>query len=328
MKRIKASTFTEAMSGVDEKYVDEAIRYKGIKLNTKFKTRAITGAVAACLCLAVLGAVLLTAPRDKALGGNGSAASQPAFISGSDITIPVPEIYLGSDTTADMTAFFLYDGRMYTQIPFNSFKAGAELIGEYVNTATGLIDEWTKEDGYVDLAGSISGDFYTVKGYDPEFMLCMKFEYECDDDGKTDKWEQLGLFVANGGITLDKGADIFEDRLHLAGNYTEIKSETRDSWYYSKGETEIVPSESYDVVDRFIEALNTAEVMPFNSIPHSENSSPYDDKEIYHLFFRKTDGIEVWLRLFDGGYVIYPGINSVCVKVPDDVFAQLIDLID
>ena len=45
------------------------------------------------------------------------------------------------------------------------------------------------EDGYVDLAGSIGGDFYAVNGYDPEFMLCMK-----SDNGN------LQLYICNNGL--------------------------------------------------------------------------------------------------------------------------------
>ena len=60
-----------------------------------------------------------------------------------------------------------------------------------MGTATGLIDEWTPKEGYVELAGSVSGDFYTVNGFDPTFLLCMK------EDG-----DAIQLFVCNSGITL------------------------------------------------------------------------------------------------------------------------------
>ncbi len=326
----KAAIFTDAMTEVDERYVDEAIEYKGKSPRLKPKTKAIISALAACLCVAVLGTTLLTVPRGKTPDSSAGAAVQTAYISGSDVTIPVPNVYLGSDTTADMLAFFLYDGRMYTQLSSNTGEVGLDMVGDYVNTATGLIDEWTPEDGYVDLAGSIGGDFYTVKGYDPEFMLCMKREYtyEYENESEAERKYDVDLFVADSGITLGKGSDIYDDRLHLAGNYAEVKSETRDSWYYGNKNVSTVAPESYGIADRFIEALNAAEVLPFESIPHSENSSPYDDKEIYHVYFIKNDGVEVWLRLFKGGYVVYPGIRDVCVQLPDDVFAQFVDLID
>ena len=52
----------------------------------------------------------------------------------------------------------------------------SKIVGEYLGTATGLIDEWTPRDGYVELAGSVEGDFYSVKGYEPSFLLCMQKE--------------------------------------------------------------------------------------------------------------------------------------------------------
>ena len=81
------------------------------------------------------------------------------------MTIPPLEVSLSSELAADMIGFFIYEGRCYVQ--YNHIDNGTDLIGEYLGTATGLIDEWTPKEGYVDFAGSVRGDFYSVKGYDP-----------------------------------------------------------------------------------------------------------------------------------------------------------------
>ena len=94
------------------------------------------------------------------------------------------------------------------------------IAGEPLGTATGLIDEWTPKDGYVELAGSVSGEFYTVNGFDPSFMLCMKH-----DD------RRISTYICNSGITLKYGSDLYEDRLHLSKNNISAEYESRESWY-------------------------------------------------------------------------------------------------
>ena len=75
------------------------------------------------------------------------------------------EVSLSANENAAMLAFFIYQGRCYVQ--YEWIDHGDALVGEYLGTATGLIDEWTPQEGYVDLAGSVQGDFYAVNGYDP-----------------------------------------------------------------------------------------------------------------------------------------------------------------
>ena len=109
------------------------------------------------------------------------------------VYIPEMKAELGvpKDVIMDMLAFFIYEGRCYVQDQY--YEDGLPLVGDYVGASVGLIDEWTSEDGYVDYAGSVAGDFYEVKGYDPSFMLCMKF-----DNGAVE------TFIHNNGISLGK----------------------------------------------------------------------------------------------------------------------------
>ena len=136
------------------------------------------------------------------------------------ITIPKAEVTLSQPdgVAADMLAFFIYQGRCYLQ--YDWLDHGSDLVGEKVGTATGLIDEWTPKEGYVELAGSVSGDFYTVNGFDPTFLLCMK------EDG-----DAIQLFVCNSGITLYQGSELFEERLGLFNGLKAVTYEEEDSWF-------------------------------------------------------------------------------------------------
>ena len=198
--------------------------------STKYGKIKGWAAAAACLCFVIIGAAALSpfGLRD------GDSKNENDGIS------------------SKMIGFFIYEGRCYVQ--YREIYEDVDLIDKHLGTVTGLIDEWTPEDEYVDFAGSAQGDFYSVKGYDPSFMLCMR-----EPDGA------INLFICNNGITLKYGSELFEDRLHLAGNYSKVVFESYDSWNY--GKEELFRLEGKDeTVSRFVECLDEAEFIPENSV--------------------------------------------------------------
>ncbi len=240
-------------------------------------------------------------------------SSQQAVNTGS-VTIPPADVYLGNDMAADMQAFFIYQGRCYVQ--YETLDEDGGLIGEHLGIAKGLIDEWTPEDGYVELAGSIGGDFYAVNGYDPEFILCMK-----SDGG-------VRLFICNNGITLQYGSELYEDRLHLSGNIDAVEFESRASWYNSEYERYQISEDSNEIIEAFIRQLDAAEFLPANQIPLEDGVSSVWNMEIYHLYFRMKDGLRVHLRLYQNGYVRFDGIMDAAVQIPDKEWTALLDILE
>ena len=231
------------------------------------------------------------------------AADRPAD---SGIHIEPMEVNLDKNLAADMIAFFIWGGRSYAEY---DRVDNAELVGEYLGTATGMIDEWTEEDGYVELAGSVGGDFYSVRGYDPAFMLCM-----------IDDRDKVWLFINNNGLHLTCGADLYQERLGLFGNsFAAVEYETRESWYY--GYDRIRELEDSQVIQRFWESLCAAEFRYADGLPLVET-------EIYHLYFRKDDGVTIHLRLSEGGYVRFQGLLSGCVQVDEATFNELIAVLE
>ena len=187
----------------------------------------------------------------------------------------------------------------------------SKIVGEYLGTATGLIDEWTPRDGYVELAGSVEGDFYSVKGYEPSFLLCMQKE------------GTVSLYVREGGITLKTGADLYNKWLHLSEDYREVRYETRASWYYGSGEVRQLDAPRAQEVLDFIPALDEAEFLPVEEVEARSGISPFAESEIYHMYFLTENGMTVHLRLHEGGYVRFQGLLNICVQIPEETFRGL-----
>ena len=235
-------------------------------------------------------------------------------VSEEGITIPAMEVSLSTETSAmaDMIGFFIYEGRCYVQ--YEHIYEETEIVGEYLGTATGTIDEWTPKEGYVDFAGSIRGDFYSVKGYAPEFMLCT-----------TDTNGVVSTYICNSGITLKYGKELYEDRLHLSENITGVQYESRNSWYQSMGEIyELDMAEAY--VREFISQLSIERFLLCRDVVEQEGWSHMVDSEIYHLYFTMNNGTKIHLRLHENGYVRFQGLTELCVKIPAECYDNLINI--
>ena len=107
-----------------------------------------------------------------------------------------------------------------------------------------------------------------------------------------------------------------------------MEYEGRESWFYGKEEVHSVGGEHEAVISRFVEAMNEAEFMWSEDIPLEEGQrNIYDDKEIYHLYFRMENGLTVHLRLFDGGYVMFSALHRVCVQIDETAFSEITELL-
>lgn len=301
---MRKQRISNALSNIQDKYILETALHKKSAVNSIWFRM---GSVAACLIL-VIGFLIWKKQPDLPKTDNTISVTD------NGVTIPKLKISISENSSANMIAFFIYQGRVYVQDEWLS--NAHNLIGEHLGTATGSINEWTKKEDYVELSGSVYGDFYSVQGYDPSFMLCMSH-----DDGT------VSTYVNNNGITLKYGSELFEDRLHIHDNLEKITYQTRNDWFYDTGITAELKLDSVEI-DAFLNALNSAEFMLLDDIPLNEDDlSVYDAKEIYHLFLKMKNGMIVHLRIFEGGYVNYDGINGICVKVDSEKFNEFINLL-
>ncbi|MGI6316886.1 MAG: hypothetical protein ACOX17_09525 [Christensenellales bacterium] len=303
---MKKEHISGALNILNDDIIEETNR---VRANAKSKRRLVRPiAAAACICLIVVGVFVWRNLPSQPDSSHGITMSDKG------VTIPTMEVSLSAASSADMLAFFIYHGNCY--VHYDWIYDDVDIIGKRLGTATGLIDEWTLRDGYVECAGSVKGDFYEVKGYDPSFMLCMKHT-----DGS------ISLYVCDTGITLKYGSELYEDRLHLSGNYTSVQYESRKSWNESKNERYKL-EKSDDLICDFIDGLNAAEFIPRASVPFEGSRDVFSEMEIYHLYFNMQNGTTVHLRLWKDGYVLYQGLLDVCVQVKDTSYNSFLEVLE
>ena len=282
---------SDALNMLSDDIIEET---DAVRTNSKPKRRwARPIAAAACICLIVAGVFAWRNFSDHADG----------------VTIPKREVSLSAGQSGEMLRFFIYQGNCYFE--YDRIYDDVDIIGKRLGTATGLIDERTPQDKYVELAGSVKGDFYEVKGYDPSFMLCMR-----DADGS------IFLYVRDSGLTLKYGSELYTDRLHLAGNYASVQYESYDSWCNSRHELYQLNA-SDELICDFIDGLNAAEFVLYD-----ETEDIYSKTAAYHLYFKMQDGTTVHLLLWKDGYVVYQGLWGAFVQLQKDSYNDLLEVLE
>ena len=301
-------------------YVDSTLIEKAENCTVK-KNKAWLkwGALAACLCLVVLGSVVIPKITNK------NPASIPAVDDGqtgnSSHAIYTDRIMLpectdsdSDEVKADMIGCLVYKGHVYTQgASYNDDISAVEhLVGDYIGEAKGTLDEWSMQDDYAtEFASTYSGPVYTVKGYDEDFRLCIYVQ--CGDE----KWLQ---FLDNfDGIRLTTGKDLFDDRFHIKGNVTDVHYLTHYDWDYV-GVTEHTYKKLSITDEQFNEFIDVLCESPFERIDYSENPIFYETEVQGHLYLDMNDGTRVELRLMDGGYVGCAELGWFFVRMPGDIF--------
>ncbi len=296
---MKNEDLIDAMNYIDDDIIENAVTPK--KKNRAVKWIAI--AACFCLCIAVGTAFAINNSKNniKDIGKEPSYSSEDGvFIPKSEFSIPE------KGAAADCIPFICYKDCFYVYFFSNE---NIDLTDEYLGEAKNVIEcgRQTTELN-IDFNGSVEGKAYTVKGYSPDFMLAVKSEYS------------IFYLVKNNDITLNYGKELFEDSLHLKGNIEDVKYQSRYDWYYDNGNMKKVDKS----LDEFLDAINNAKFMPSSAIPYNTSSDNiYDGAEIFHLTIKKTDGLTVELRCFEGGYVMFTGIDAV-VKIDESIMNSLI----
>ncbi len=295
----------EVLGQIDDKFIESTAEIHRKENIIRIKRLSVAA------CAVLLSAAIIFMIRGYIIKNEPKGNENIIISTESGLTIPKKELNLSNNVTADMLGFFIYQGRSYLQYEWLDSLEG--IAGEYLGTSNGLIDEWTRSDGYVEGAGSVGGDFYSIKGMNPEFMLCMKL-----DNGS------CCTYINDNDITLKYGKDLFEDRLHLSENYTEIFCQTYSDW--NENVNNYKKLEKGKAVENFISEIDNSLFMKTDDIPLYNGQQSYHEKCLYRLYFNLNNGMSVNLALYDGGYVTFTGIYGACVKIDAEIFNEIIKL--
>lgn len=271
-------------------------------------------------------------PDDK----NDMDRNEQANEAAKGVYIPAIELPNSTDIgDADMIGLIVYQGHIYTQAE-NYLGEDAHrielLVGEHLGTAKGNIDEWSSQDKYAtEFASTISGEVYTVNGYDDSFRICIKGVVE-DENHNRVLW--IEFYDCLNDITVAKGRELFEDRLHISERIETVKWQSYHDWNDIDGdiqniqEADIDPNNWEDFWNQLDDnaLVNTWNPDNNKSDPAGNNVSIYDTRNQTHLILSMNDGTVVKLRLIEGGYVGYDYLGWYFVKIQEDVFNAIYDV--
>ena len=253
-------------------------------------------ALAACLCLCVGTALGVMLYREPVPVGEG-------------ITIPQLEVNLKKPTDGmyDMQALFIYNGRVYRHA---QNVDNSSLRGRHLATVTGLIDEWTKEDGYVELAGVTPGEIYTVKGYDPDFMLCQTYS------------GGVSIYTCTEGLTVYTGEDWFGNIYRLRRELDTVVCENGASYTSGLRRQAEMGKKHRALIRRLVDALYEAPLMHAADVPREGRyGTSLNENRLYHLEMVLENGITLELTLWRGGYLTH---GAVAVKLDEALYEELL----
>lgn len=313
MKEEKKEYIAEVLEEIDDEYIAEAAVSKGQIINFCWKHWMTAASV--CACLLIVALFVWNLPFSSMdVGKTGEDAQTQT--DGKGVTIPEVKVSLSKNSEKDhymcMIPFVIYQGGVYLEnanIPVDHVP-----LRDYLGHATGPINEWTPDDGYIDFASSAEGDIYAVEGLDDSFAVAF-IPYGEDGDGRS-----LLLFKDN-GITLEKGSDLYEKRIHLAANYDSVQYQTLSAWYMEKEKEKKVLDVSYeDEISALVDALNEGAVMLRENVWEAQDMVEVLSNNMeFVLYFRLKSGIVIPLYVMRGGYVICSSMSDVCVKIPENI---------
>lgn len=318
---MKKENISDAMNMLSDDFIEETDRLRSGSVKAEARQRRVRrwGALAACVCLIAAGAFTWKFVANRHVGIPAVDTPEDSKLNSSFIayeSVDSNETLRLDDVgiAADLNPFFIYHGNTYS---LYSFADNADIVGEKLGTATGGFNccnshEWV----YAEFAGSVSGDFYEVKGYDPSFMLCMK-----------DQWKEnnsVQLYICGTGLTLKYGSELFENGLHISENYSALLYEEWDSWYYGKHNVFGLEGNN-GLIEKFIADLDSAEFIPRESVPLEEKYESIFDTKLYHLYLEMKNGFSVNFHFLRGGYVIFEGMTDICVKISEETYNEMLE---
>lgn len=303
-------TYKEQTTKILEKIEEHKIQ------KTKRKKR-IYISLACVSCFAVSAILIATLPNMLKNTALENHISSSKTVDGTGVFIPATKLPKTDDGVAmDMIGLVVYNGKVYTQAEYlwcdNETKKS--FVGEFLGTASGTIDEWSSKTEYdKEFASNVTGDVYTVNGYDKDFRICIP---QMNEDS-----EFIAFFENLNGIRLSTGSDLYGERLKLKGNFNDVVYQLHSDWNYSKNNYKHYTNITNDDIPNFINVLYES---PFVDLSESTHDIYDENLKQAHIYFKMNNGTTIGIRLFEDGYVSYDNMyGRVFVKMDNNIFEKV-----
>lgn len=247
--------------------------------------------------------------------------------------IKVPEIKVNSSDDggkACMIGMVIYKGKVYVESRSKvSIEDGKALMEEKLGVTHDLsksIQDNGTSAGYIDLdkvsdfaSFKVGADVYKVKGYSDDFRILTYYSSE--------GMENIEIWECLNGITVESGTDVF-GKMNIKGNLSTLNWDTFQNWNNDTPNLKEVTIN--DVVSEFIDAMYEGIPVSLddekvrNQFFYSEEEYNKDgDEKQKFIYLKLKDGMELQMRLFSNGHVMYSEMPGVAFKVEEEAFNNM-----
>ncbi|MBR6108726.1 MAG: hypothetical protein IKQ36_03230 [Clostridia bacterium] len=237
---------------------------------------------------------------------------------------------------------FIYGGRVY----FHCFDADplsdtidqklgtVELFDFKVSAHVSTVDEdGSSADGedhpYIVISeneqkGTVCGNFYSVKGEDPERLLCMRPDFpQC-----------VQFYICGDDLISGRGSDLLEGVLHVSERISEFRYCSNNEGDPTVGRFVYAIGTDSEELGLFLEALDSGVWVDdtrhvFSRYYNEEETSPFHqysetDPGLFSVTLTLENGVNVDLTVYKDGVVTFPySFNSKALKIDREKAAPL-----
>ena len=152
---------------------------------------------------------------------------------------------MNPDAFYDSTSIAVYKNRLYTKE--NTFVSKINIKGEFIGSVTTeLIINGYDPKKEVELGCSGYGDFYTVKGFNSDYLICSA------------NGNRVTLYYNLRDEYYSKGADIYEDMLGFGSKKFTFRYESMESFVNERDIIITLPENYNYIVQRLVKELEKA----------------------------------------------------------------------
>lgn len=219
-------------------------------------------------------------------------------------------------------SYLYYNGSMYTSSDVLSSTDKAEIEAfadklkesELAAVYSNRAEFWSEDSSKLSYADdNINGTICSMAGYDEDFRVCVCYEQYIEPMNET--YYGVVVFDKLNDITVNKGSDLFKDRLHL-DEYAEVRVmriDENDGTYEEKlsGDFSEFVQAVFD--GKFIEA-------------DYDTREDFRKRESYILTFYTETGLSAAVSVYPDGYVsMTSGGNTFIEEVSPEACQKIIN---